>query len=88
MTYTLLRLVGGSGSPAGSPVEREPVATVEAGDPGEACTLLSAETGIGLWLEDDPEIPADDGTMVPVRSDDMCLYNLHWRAARGWSEVD
>jgi hypothetical protein len=77
-TYTLMRCLGAQGTPSGMSVTREPVATIEAEGIAEALSLLSGDMGIGLWAEDDPVIPMDDGKMLPVCSDDMHLYSLHW----------
>jgi hypothetical protein len=73
-TYTLMRCLGRQGSM----ITREPVATIEASDITEALAALSGETGVGLWAEDDPVVPMDDGRMLPVCSDDAHLYSLHW----------
>ncbi len=78
MTFTLLRTVSAAGSPSGRLIERETVATIDADGIGDALDTLTSDMDVILWTEDNAVIPMDDGFMLPVHSDDIHHYCLHW----------
>jgi hypothetical protein len=75
MKYSILEHVRGSVSQYGSFEERRVVAEFEADDLADALDGPLADRG--LWVEDDAEIPMDDGAMLPLYSEGDGTFYLH-----------
>jgi hypothetical protein len=77
MKYNILEHVRGSVGLYGSFEERRVVAEFEADTLDDALDGPVADRG--LWVEDDAEIPMDDGAMLPLYSEGDGTFYLHWQ---------
>jgi hypothetical protein len=76
MRYSILEHVRGLADQYGSYAERRVVAEFEAATFADALDGPLADRG--LWVEDDAEIPTDDGAMLPLYSEGDGTFYLHW----------